>query len=996
MDGHGHLSTVTAPGLGSGREALLARDGLIGRREELGTLVAALDRATAGQSEVVLVSGDAGVGKSRLVGELCDIARSRGGLVLVGQCAELGETMPYLPLADALWTAIRDPLVPAEGAAALRGALEARPVLGRLLPDGAGETGGDASDLAQQRLFGAALGLLGELSDARPVVLVLEDLHWADHSTRDLLTFLSRVLQRERVCLIGTYRSDDLHRRHPLRPLMAELQRLPGVSAVEVRPFGREETAGYLTTLQGGGLAPEVVDRVHARSEGNPFYAAELFAAAAEGEELPPALADLLLARVERLPETARRLVRVAAVAGRRVDDRLLRQVAGLGEAEGEQALREIVSHQLLLPDGHDGYAFRHALLREAVYGDLLPGERTRLHAAFAALLGAGDGHSAAELAHHSLAAHDLPAAFAASVDAAREAERVGAPADAHEHYDRALSLWDAVPDPERTAGTDRVRLSLRAAAAAASAGALRRAKHRVSRLVEAVDPADPPLLSEVHERLAYYLGDLDQVEGSIAAARTALDLLPEDPPTPQRARAMATLARSLIWYGEEAGVDELVEETIAAARATGAADAEGSALISLGLISEPRSAVSGAKEWYSEAWRLGLRSGDMQVALRGAFQRARAMFDRGDLADARDAIAEGVRFTLEAGLGWSTYGTNMRYMQFLVHYTIGDWDEASRIADSFGVRVVDGGEAQLSSFALFLDVARGSDTARERLGWLAALWDEHDFVQYMARTQSAEIALWSGDPAAAIDHAEAALGVLLSHDPAVIRVAATGLWAWADLAVRARSAGDTAAAEKALRAADVLMARAREGATGTAHGHPRNWLGDEGLAWLARAEAEWHRARGDDGPAHWRAVVDAFDYGFDYEVARSRWRLAASLAEHGDREAATAEWRLAVATADRLGAAPLRRALDDLGRRARLADARPETSGDGPLAGLTGREREVLALVAQGLGNREIAARLYISPKTASVHVSNILAKLGVASRTQAAAVALREEPSR
>ncbi|SEG80921.1 regulatory protein, luxR family [Thermomonospora echinospora] len=978
----------------------MAQDGLVGRRDELGALVAALDRAEAGQSGVVLVSGDAGVGKSRLVAELCATARRRGGLVLVGQCAELGESMPYLPLADALWTATRDPRVPADRLTVLRAALDSRPVLGRLLPDGAGPAGGDASGLAQQRLFGAALGLLGELSDARPVLLVLEDLHWADRSTRDLLTFLSRVLQSERVCLVGTYRSDDLHRRHPLRPLVAELLRLPSVSAVEVRPFERRETADYLVSLQGGDLPAEVVEQVHARSEGNPFYAAELLAAARDGESLPPALADLLLARVERLREPAQRVVRAAAVAGRRVNDRLLRQVSGLDEAEVEQALREIVSHQLLLPDGPDGYVFRHALLREAVYGDLLPGERTRLHAAFAALLsgrGTGIGRSAAELAHHSMAAHDLPTAFAASLEAAWDAERVGAPAEAHEHYDRALSLWDAVPGPREAAGTDRIRLSLRAAAASAAAGDLRRARHRVQRLLEAVDPDDRLLLSEVHERLAYYLGDLDLVEESSAAARAAIEVLPQDPPTAQRARAMATLARSLIWYGEYAELSDLTREAIATARATGAADAEASALISRGLHIEPEREDSGAEEMFAAAWRLGVGSGDLQVALRAGFHRARARFDRGDLTGAREAIEEGVRFTLDAGLDWSTYGINMRFMRYLVHYTIGDWEEAARISDGFGIRVGTQAEASLSSFALFIDVARGVPTADERLGWLARLWDTDDFVTFMGRGLAAEHALWQGDDDTALGHAEAALGALLPHDPAVIRIAATALWAHADRAVRARSAGDPAAAEKAVRTADELLGRAREAAAHTTYGHRRGWLGLEGLAWLARAEAEWHRAHGDDEPAHWRAVVEGFDYGFAYEVARSRWRLAESLAAHGDREAAAAEWRQAVRTADRLGAAPLRRALDDLGRRARLTDRRPApAAASSPLAGLTAREREVLRLVAKGLGNREIAAELYISPKTASVHVSNILAKLGVTSRTQAAAVALREDSAR
>src|SRR4051812_48474097 len=237
------------------------REPLIGRTTELAALTSALDVAEAGQAGGVLVSGDAGVGKTRLTAEVCAIARDRGFTVLGGQGAGLGESMPYLPLSDALWTASREP--------AGRRALAPRPARRRLLPGGEGTSG--SASLVQQQLFGAVLGLLSELAEDRPVLLVLEDLHWADRSTRDLLIFLSRVLERERVCLIGTYRSDDLHRRHPLRPVVAELSRLPDVQTVEVTPFRPDETAAYLAALDPAGrpLPDGVVQRVHERSEGN-------------------------------------------------------------------------------------------------------------------------------------------------------------------------------------------------------------------------------------------------------------------------------------------------------------------------------------------------------------------------------------------------------------------------------------------------------------------------------------------------------------------------------------------------------------------------------------------------------------------------------------------------------------------------------------------------------------------------------------------------------
>ena len=256
--------------------------------------------------------------------------------------------------------------------------------------------------------------MLSELAEASPVLLVLEDLHWADRSTRDLVTFLSRVLHRERLAIVVTYRTDDMHRRHPLRPVIAELTRLPSVTTVALGPLGASAMAEHLTSLSGQPLDAATLDSLITRAEGNAYYAEELLAASSAGGELPAGLADLLLARTERLSPAAQQVLRAAAVTGRRVDDELARQASGLAGPEYDDAVREAVAHQLLVPDGEQGYAFRHALLREAIYGDLLPGERTRLHGRLAELLAderrlAEVPGTAAELAHHSLASHDIP-----------------------------------------------------------------------------------------------------------------------------------------------------------------------------------------------------------------------------------------------------------------------------------------------------------------------------------------------------------------------------------------------------------------------------------------------------------------------------------------------------------------------------------------------------------------------------------------------------------
>ncbi|WP_066364114.1 helix-turn-helix transcriptional regulator [Herbidospora mongoliensis] len=938
--------------------------GLVGRALQLNRLSRVLDAATGRMAGVALVGGDAGIGKTRIVRELSAIARERGFTVLVGQCAELGDAMPYLPLADAL----RSPEVAS--------ALESRPVLRRLLP-GVDTGGPDALSgaLAQQRLFGATLSLLGELADQAPIMMVFEDLHWADHSTRDLLVFLTRMLQRERVVLLGTYRTDDLHRRHPLRPVLAELQRLPLVVPVELPPLDDDAMASHLSTLGGGNAG--LIGGVVGRAGGNPFFAEELFEAAASGDRLPATLADLLMARVEGLSDTAQQVLRVAAVAGRRVDHDVLRAAAGLADGPLEDALREIVSRGLLTVDQHIGYDFRHALLQEAVYDDLLPGERTRLHMTFAALLTASGGR-AAELAHHYSAAHDVRGALITSLEAGRRAVGMGAPAEAHRHFDRALEVWEQVPDADTLTDTTRTRLILDSAAAAADSGDNHRAIAHLRRLRQLV--TEPQLVAETNERLAWYQADGDDFHGMAEAAQAAVTAVDTGPETPVLARALATHARTLWIVDRIADAQEAATRALAVARRTGSIDAETAALVSLGIHSEALGDLDRAEELLSMA--ASKTSGSLSIHLRARFTHSRMQYERGDLEAAAKSAELGLQVARENGLMWSTFGTDLRFLRYLIYFADGDWDMAEKKAAMFGVRVGTPPEAILSSFALFVEVGRGHPVAADRLRWLEPFWGADDLVTYMTRGMAAELALWQGDPATALTHVDAVVAVQQSNDSGLIRISATGLAALADL-----PPGDPARAR-----GTEFVERARYAAT---HGPTglRNGLGPEGRGWAARAEAEWHRLNGTATPEIWEQALAAFAGGFPYEQARTRRRLAEVLLEQGDRARARTEWETAVAVADQLGATPLRHALDVLGRRARFTLRDPaEPVPASILDALTGREREVLAQVAAGRSNREIGERLFISQKTASVHVSNILAKLGATTRTQAAAIAHQE----
>jgi DNA-binding CsgD family transcriptional regulator len=988
----------------------VSRGRLVGREVELGRLLTLLREAAAGRPVVALVSGDAGVGKTRLVTELSVEARERGYAVLTGRCAELADTVPYLPLADALRDAAAGPLA----GGPLLDALAARPVLSRLLPDvdGGRPPGGDMPGLAQQQLFGAVLGMLSELALASPVLLVLEDMHWADRSTRDLVTFLSRALHRERLAIVVTYRTDDMYRRHPLRPVVAELSRLPSVTTVALGPLDASAMAEHLTSLSGRPLDAATLDSLITRAEGNAYYAEELLEASASGSELPAGLADLLLARTEKLSPEAQQVLRAAAVTGRRVDDELARRASGLAGPEYDDALREAVAHQLLVPDGDHGYAFRHALLREAIYGDLLPGERTRLHARLAELLAderrlADVPGTAAELAHHSLASHDIPGAFAASVAAGREAERLAAPAEAHRHYDLALSLWERVEDPEKLSGMNRGKLAFRSALSAADDGDIARAVQQLRRLISFLGQGgmdDPPLFCRANERLAYFLLDGGvEDEAAVAAAEVAVDALPEEPPVWERARALATHARALLTMEDEAPARSRAEQALAAARAADAPWVEADSLVTLGQLSEHDGRVDQALGLFTRALQQARNAEVLGVELRAAFQLARLQLESGDLVAASRTAHEGVQRAEDAGVGLAPYGYDLQYVHYLAHYQAGEWVHAQELADGFVTRVTSDAEARLSAMALFLDVARDQPAVAERRTWLEPFFLRDRFTEYIARGLLAEHALWHGRGDEAVAEAEATVGASEEwnggYDPTVIRPAAVGLCALADQAWQARAAGDAQRAAAAVARADHLVQIAREGAAFASR--PNAVLGVDGRGWLARAEAEWGRAQGHNDPDTWQGVVDAFGPVFVYETARSRYRLAEALAEAGRREEAQRELLLAVEVADRIGARPLRSALADLARRARLAD-RPAPAAAGgrgaqpggaaarsPLAGLTDREVEVLRLLAAGQSNKEIGAELFIATKTASVHVSNILAKLGAASRTEAAAIA-------
>ncbi len=984
----------------------------IGRSDELARFHDAIDRARAGSATAFVVAGEAGVGKTRLLAAFADAARNDGVLVLSGGCIDLGDGgVPYAPIVEALRTWVRS-ATPEERDSILG---FGRSELARLVPDLAApdgestESGQDGLGIgsAQGRLFELVLGVFLRLAAQGPLALIVEDIHWSDRSTRDLLAFLIRNVRDAGMILVCTYRSDELHRRHPLHPFLAELGRSDRVERVELRRFDRHELVSQLRAIAGPEVDPVLVDSIHARSDGNPFFAEELLVSARQSgaTDLPPTLRDVLLARVAGLADATQEVLRIASAAGQRVDPQLVATVTATDRDALYEALREAVTHHVLVPDttaGEERYAFRHALLQEAVYDDLLPGERTRLHSAFARTLDkareAGDSTRSSELAYHWYAAHDLPRAFEAAMTAAAAAEASYAFPEALVQYERALELWDRVPDATASSALDRVDL-LAAAAGVARFNEPQRSIAHLREALELVDAkADPIRAGLLHERLgrcAWIAG-----EGALAleAHRTAVRLIPVEPASEARARALAGLAQITMLqrhYGESMG---LAEEAIRLARAVGARQIEGHALTTLASDQAQFGEVEAADANMLEALEIARSVDNVDDVGRAYANRVDVLHVAGRLEEALDFAREAVVVARQLGI-LEMFGTHCLCNAADLLYQLGRWEEcetAVREAEDIGPTGIN--VILLREMRGRLAMAHGRfDEAAEHLRVARDFGARTADGQFIAPAHAslAELAIWRRRPADAVKLANDGLAALAhSPDIALGQLYALGLRALADVAEMAR--GRRSADEEATVIEAGLALHAGLHVRHAAVTTDQPLMRQVSATWLGLAEAELGRLRGSSDAEAWAAVADGWGtLGRPYPAAYARYREAeAVLADRGDRKRATAALTSVVETTSALGAEPLRREAEALAQRARVSldeaeiKVQPEPSEASRL-GLTARELEVLALVAAGRTNRQIGESLFISEKTAGVHVSNILGKLGVAGRGEAAAVA-------
>jgi DNA-binding NarL/FixJ family response regulator/tetratricopeptide (TPR) repeat protein len=546
------------------------------------------------------------------------------------------------------------------------------------------------------------------------------------------------------------------------------------------------------------------------------------------------------------------------------------------------------------------------------------------------------------------------------------------------------------VPEAAAVAGIDRVDLLLRAAEAANQSGEFRRAMALAREAVAAIDPsADPLRAALAHERLGHYMLDaeleLGQVDELVVqVCRRAVELVPAQPPTPLRARVAVGLAQALIETRDYQAVRRWAEEALATAKAADSTSDEAKALMILALLELRFGVIETARLLLRDAAARAATAGNRPLELQAWRDLGILEFDLGNLTAACAALDRAAKLAERSGLAWSSDGIDSRVQLCMAHYHAGHWDQAERMAAAADDRRPAAGS--LSTAALYVEVGRGLAGATERLARLGP-YRQGVPVAVLAGGCESDLAHWQGDLDKASAIASATLANREQAGPtwalSAIWPAALGLGAEASLAERARAADDQARQARSLEVGRDLLKRARA-ALQQARRHGRQ-VGPEALAWLARCEAEWTRLEGHSDPEAWRAAVDAFSYGYVYEEARSRWRLAEALLGIGDRQQAAAEARAAYQTAVRLQAEPLREALETLARRGRLEVGAHGEPGNA--AGLTPRELEVLRLLVVGRSNRQIAEDLFISGKTAGVHVTRILAKLGVHSRLQAAA---------
>lgn len=964
----------------------------------LGTAIRA---AAEGRPCAVFVHGEAGVGKTRLVRVAADEAAARGVAVLWGRCVRFGAVdSPYGPLISALegWAESADPRELADVLADV-------PAAGGLLPSLNAYTSSSAI-----RLLSVVDALVMAIASHRPTVLVIDDVQWADLASRDALSYLIAGFRGQQFAILTTYRDEELGTGDPIHSWLADLRRMPSVTGLRLDRMTWDETEQQLALLLGDHPHHRLVDDVVLRSDGNPYLSELLLEGITVGDEqlpadLPAELRAALLAAWHRLSAPGREVMRALAVAGRPTSIDNLREVAatrGIGPEALTNALIEAVDTGISVAQGADMCWFRHPLLAEVLYATFVPGEAESVHAAWAKTLesrtatGPDEVQRQGDLALHYEGAHDLESCLEASLRAADLANGIVSRREEAIHLRRAARLWSTVHGPDAPGRADEGDLLERVARANELVGEGEASFAAWSRALELVDERTDPLrASRLRRRWAdsaWATGRLS--DEAIAEATRAVELSRPYPDSAEYAEALAGLSWRQAWNNEAEPARKHAEEAVLAAERVGSSAALSLAYAARGCA-DLRNERSDADT--ATALRSAWKTGDPDVLWRTLVARRNYLLQRGGVAECVEPATEFLRFALDVGaLSSAVFAAGVLAKDLLI---LGRFAESSDVTrQGLALACLPSPSAMVRLSAASLSIRQGNlDVAGmhlQRANELIPALEER--LGLVAPPVLAEYLLATGHAEAALDLLSRTLITHIADPRDADEMLMWGARAAADLAESARDRRDGRSLRKTRAQLDDLVAlRARLSPP------PFEVITSEDLIQpamraLFTAEVARCTAKTPTSGAWEDAARRCGAAGLRWEEAVASWRWAqALLAERAARAVVAVPLRSAHHFALEVGAIPLRQQVETLAGLGKIQLGEPSAPTDdepaAPFRSLTKREQEVLAHLVANRTYAEIAQSLFISEKTVSVHVSNLLHKTGTTSRREVAALAIR-----
>lgn len=931
---------------------------LIGRDDETRAIDAVLsdleNDARGAPGRCLVISGEAGVGKSRLVAIISDSASRRGLSVGVGRCVENGALIaPLAPILEML-----ENLAHAD-------------VSG----------GRNDDDVTPSRLFQVVLHALTDVAADHPAVAVIEDLHWADPTTLAIVPALAERVSN--VLWVVTVRTDDLASDGNRLPALARLERMHGCEHVHLSPLTREQTAALAVEIRGQRPSEPDIDRLFALGGGNPFFTAELLVEGRTASQVPESLRLMALARRQSVGDEAASALDAAAILASPINDAVLKETAGLSIDEYDHALDRLAEARFL-----DGYAdkrhFRHELMREVLREELPPGSRRRLHRRAADALAVHQPYRVGEIARHRWESGDMMRALGALVTAAEAALRTGAAVEASDHLERALSNWDHVPDPVDATGLSRGATLRMAASAAIRSRRIDRAVELGRMAAAELERTDPGLAAHAWYELSVYAWTAG-ADDVVTALDRARQLTPQEPPSVLSANIDHDRAYQATMHGNDTLADALSATALDSAQRAGSPSTI--AVVRSGIaerraergdgsgLDDLRAAIDAAESGPTD---LNLAKAVVNLtyclATLGRDEQVPPLYEKwiGRLVDTGLGAQAGVVLEMNALDAYESMGA-WDQVQDLVEALFIRYDEeslrrtSSGLVTNWGQVLIGRGDYEPAA-DLFLrgrDEFRGSHYKGCWGGLLTGLVElgARDVVDGPSDAEISTI-LAHALPGDAIDAARAAATIcrFRTHETAA---------QWLGTV-------ESAVATKWIATPPVVV----------------TWL-DQARAELASAAATSPSPSWDAIATRWRDLRRPYPAAYAaYRAAGERLRMGTGRSRAA-RQAVAGSLRQAYQAADALGAAPLRSAIERLAKQARLDVSPPEPVPPRPPFHLSPREYDVLRLLADGRTDKEIAGALFITRKTASQHVSSILRKTKTTNRYQAAALLDPDHPT-